>query len=464
MTQENEQLWQTVLGELELNLSKASFTTWFKNTFILDNEDGRIIIGVPNTFSQAWLKQKYHNDIFKTLQNLTGKRIKDVNYKVQNKKDFRPTEKIPVPVVEGVVREELISSQPTTPLLEQNSGAYQNINRNYAFVSFIVGKNNELAHAAAKAVAENPGFTYNPLFIYGGVGLGKTHLLQSIGNEILIKNSQKKILYVTCEQFTNDFINGISSGNSGKFQSYYRGPDVLLIDDIQFLTGKEGTQEAFFHTFNDLHQRNKQIVITSDRPPKAIATLEDRLLSRFEWGMIADISQPDMETRMAILEKKCLEKNFNLNRDIVQYITQNIQNNVRELEGALNKIIAYHQLNKIEPTLENIKKILFSLSNAGGQKNSVTPRHLIETVGKFYEIGLEDITGKCRQKRLAFPRQIIMYLMREELRESYPSIGQELGGRDHTTAMHAHSKILNLLETDEKLRQEINLLKQLLYQ
>jgi chromosomal replication initiator protein len=463
MQKDNEQLWQAVLGELELNLSKASFTTWFKNTFIIDNQEGRITIGVPNTFSQAWLKQKYHTEIIKTLQNLTGERIREINYKVKNKQDFKK-EPIPEQKITEPVQSPPVSTTPVQPTKESLSNGYQNLNSEYNFKTFIVGKNNELAHAAAKAVAENPGFTYNPLFIYGGVGLGKTHLLQSIGTHALNKNDKKTILYVTCEQFTNDYINSISSGKVEKFQKHYRGPDILLIDDIQFLTGKEGTQEAFFHTFNDLHQRNKQIVITSDRPPKAIATLEDRLLSRFEWGMIADISQPDLETRVAILEKKCQEKKFELDKEIIDYITQNIQNNIRELEGALNKIIAYHQLNKIPPTIENVKKILFSLSNAGGQKTSVTPGHLIKVVGKFYEISIEDIIGKCRQKRLAFPRQIIMFLMREELRSSYPSIGQELGGRDHTTAMHAYTKISEMMENDEKLRQEINLIKQLLYQ
>lgn len=463
MTKDNEQLWQAVLGELELNLSKASFTTWFKNTFIYENEDARIIIGVPNTFSQAWLKQKYHNDIFKTIQNITGIRIKEISYKVQNKKDFKPLPKVEIAPVSQVDQpKQSVQSIPVST--DSLSQGFPNLNENYIFSQFVVGKNSELAHAASSAVAENPGFTYNPLFIYGGVGLGKTHLLQSIGNNVIKDNPDKKILYVTCEQFTNDFIHSIQAGKAEKFQNHYRSTDVLLIDDIQFLTGKEGTQEAFFHTFNDLHQRNKQIVITSDRPPKAISTLEDRLLSRFEWGMIADISQPDLETRVAILESKCKEKKFDLDREIINFITQNIQNNVRELEGALNKIIAYHQLNKIPPSIENIKKILFSLSSAGGQKSSITPKHLIEIVSKFYDITIEEIIGKCRQKRLAFPRQIIMFLMREELRSSYPAIGQELGGRDHTTAMHAHSKINGMLDADEKLRQEINLIKQLLYQ
>ncbi|MEK7512524.1 MAG: chromosomal replication initiator protein DnaA, partial [Patescibacteria group bacterium] len=329
--------------------------------------------------------------------------------------------------------------------------------------TFIVGKANELARAASMAVAANPGLTYNPLFIYGGVGLGKTHLMQAVGNTIRVKFPEKKIIYVTCEQFTNDFINAIYDGRAERFNNTYRTADVLLIDDIQFLTGKEGTQEAFFHTFNDLHQRDKQIILTSDRPPKAIATLEDRLLSRFEWGMIADISQPDLETRIAILEAKCLEKEFELDRDIIQYITLNIQNNIRELEGALNKIIAYHQLNRIEPTLENIKKILFSISSSSKKTGAVSARQLIETASVFYELSLDDLLGKSREKRLAFPRQIIMYLLREELACSYPMIGNELGGRDHTTAMHAYDKISRIIENDEKTRQEINLLKQRMY-
>ncbi len=457
MEDQNLQLWQAVLGELELTLSKASFTTWLKNTFIIENEDGRIVIGVPNTFSQAWLKQKYHQKIYNLIQSKTKDRIKEIHYKVQSVKNYQEEIKTLKKQIVETAQNQVIPTNPSSPT------KVLGLNPKYIFNNFIVGKGNELAHAASIAVSERPGLTYNPLFIYGGVGLGKTHLLHAVGNTISAKDPSKKILYVTCEQFTNDFISAISSGRAEKFNIAYRTVDVLLIDDIQFLTGKEGTQEAFFHTFNDLHQRDKQIVLTSDRPPKAIATLEDRLLSRFEWGMIADISQPDLETRIAILEAKCQEKEFELERDIIQYITLNIQNNIRELEGALNKIIAYHQLNKITPTLENVKKILFSISTSSKKTGAVSARQLIELVCDFYDLTIDDMLGKSREKRLAFPRQIIMFLLREELQCSYPMIGNELGGRDHTTAMHAHEKISRVMESDEKTRQEINLIKQRVY-
>jgi chromosomal replication initiator protein len=459
MEEVNQQLWQAVLGELELSLSKASFTTWLKNTFIIDNEDGRVVVGVPNTFSQAWLKQKYHQEIYKIIQSKSKERIKEITYKVQTVKNFHQEQEdlkktiiAEAKSLQKELREAPASATPTVGL-----------NTTYVFDAFIVGKGNELVHAAAKAVAEKPGVTYNPLFIYGGVGLGKTHIMHAIGNAIKINNPAKRVLSVTCEQFTNDFINAVSNGRTEKFNNIYRTPDVLLIDDIQFLAGKEGTQEVFFHTFNALHQNNKQIVITSDRPPKAIATLEDRLLSRFEWGMIADVSQPDLETRIAILESKCRDKKFELDREIIQYITLNIQNNIRELEGALNKIIAHHQLNNATPTLENVKKILFSISSASKQTGAVSIRQLIELVSDFYDLTIDEIMSKSREKRLAFPRQIIMYLLREELRCSYPTIGAELGGRDHTTAMHAYDKISRVIEEDEKTRQEINLIKQKVY-
>lgn len=472
MEDKNQQLWQAVLGELELMLSKASFTTWLKNTFIVKNEEGRIIIGVPNTFSQAWLKQKYHQHIYKILQDKSENRIRQIEYKVQSLKSHQER----LEQIKRVAQEKpkvVATPQPMQPQYQTATLNSTNstkprvtaggLNARYSFDQFIVGKGNELAFAAAQAVVKTPGLTYNPLFIYGGVGLGKTHLMQSVGNAIIAKDSSKKVLYVTCEQFTNDFISAIQSGRAEKFTNNYRTVDVLLIDDIQFLTGKEGTQDAFFHTFNALHQQNKQVIITSDRPPKAISTLEDRLLSRFEWGMIADISQPDLETRIAILEKKCSEKGFSLDREIIQYVTMNIQNNIRELEGALNKIIAYYQLNNVDPTLENVKNILFSISNSGRQSDSISIKKLIETITDFYEINREDVLGKSREKRLAFPRQIIMYLMREEMRFSYPTIGSEIGGRDHTTAMHAYSKIARTIEEDEKVRQEINLIKQRLY-
>ncbi len=326
----------------------------------------------------------------------------------------------------------------------------------------MVGKGNELANAAAQAVAAKPGEVYNPLFIYGGAGLGKTHILQAIGHDILSKSPQTKVLYVTCERFTNEFIHAVRTGKAKDFKDTYRNVDLLIIDDIQFITGKEGTQEEFFHTFNTLHQYNKQIIISSDRPPKAIPALEHRLLTRFEWGMMADISSPDFETRVAILDNKCRDKNYDLEQEFMEHIANVIQSNVRELEGALNKIIAYHQFKSMVPTMESIEAILESFSPVHKRK-SISPRQLIDVVAEYFDIKQIDLLGKSREKKLAFPRQIIMYLLREEMKTSYPAIGEELGGRDHTTAMHAYEKISNLLKEDEQLKQDLELIREKLY-
>lgn len=334
------------------------------------------------------------------------------------------------------------------------------LNAKYTFENFIVGKENELAQAACLAVAAKLGQVYNPLFLYGGAGLGKTHLIQAIGHQIIKESGhKKKVLYATCESFTNEFITSVRTGKANEFKNTYRLVDLLMVDDVQFLAGKEGTQEEFFHTFNALHQNNKQIVICSDRPPKAIAGLENRLLSRFEWGMIADINPPGLETRMAILESNCKKKNFHLKQEVVEYIATNIQNNIRELEGALNRIIAYHQLNNIEPDLESAKRLLSSLATSPRQ-SSITIKQLINLVANFFEINIEDLTGQSRKKELVVPRQIVMYLMREEMKSSFPNIGQELGGRDHTTAIHACLKIANEIKTNEKIRKDVELIRQ----
>ncbi len=449
-----EQLWQTTLGELELMISKANFTTWFKNTYVASWEKSKIIIGVPNTFTKAWLEKKYHGYIYKALQNSSKGEIKEIIYKVEIKK---PQNNI---LVNN-------SSVVTNSVSVSESGVQLNnfgLNNYYTFNKFIVGKGNELAHAAAQAVARQPGSLYNPFFIYGGVGLGKTHLLQAIGHQITENYKDKKILYITCERFTNDFVQSIRNGTSLEFQGKYRGVDVLLIDDIQFMAGKEQTQEQFFHTFNALHQNGKQIIISSDRPPKAIPSLENRLLSRFEWGMIADIGQPDFETRIAILEAKLAEKGLDieLGRDIINYIATNVQNNIRELEGSLNRILAIYELNKKIPTIDEVKIIINSL-NTRAKKTAITCKYLIKTVADFYELNIDDLIGESRKKELVFPRQISMFLIREEIKSSFPNIGQEMGGRDHTTAMHAYSKISKELESNQKLQQDINLIKEKLY-
>src|SRR3990167_2720975 len=465
------ELWQAVLGELELSLSKANFTTWFKSTFISEISEHSLIVGVPNMFTQNWLEKKHAREIVKSVLEHTGGNIKHITFRVETRQ--APAQMVPVagkPEPQPVFHQQeqpvqtpkdFFVEQHTSDVQENRTGEFS-LNGKYCFETFIVGKQNELAHAAAQAVCAQPGGIYNPLFIYGGVGLGKTHLLQAIGNELIRKNAHTKILYVTCERFTNDFIGALRSNRIVEFKNRYRTVDVLLVDDIQFITGKEGTQEEFFHTFNQLYQNNKQIVISSDRPPKAIPALEERLISRFECGMLADVGSPDFETRCAILGTKCQEKQYSLDREILHHVATVVQTNVRELEGALNKIIAFHQFKNSRPTLETVKPILSSFQPTTTRKN-VTPKQLIITVANYFDVHLDDLLGKSRQKRLAFPRQIVMYLMREEMKSSYPSIGTELGGRDHTTAMHAYDKITHCLLEDEKLQHDLELIKQKLY-
>lgn len=457
------ELWQAVLGELELSLSKANFTTWFKQTFISEVREHAVVVGVPNLFTKAWLEKKYAKEIMRSLQDLTNGSIKQLAYRVENRPQSPQIVQLFEPQQIEAAQSTQTSYQPRTDHEPQEirTGEFS-LNNKYCFATFIVGKQNELAHAASQAVCAQPGGVYNPLFIYGGVGLGKTHLLQAVGNELIRKNPNTRILYVTSERFTNDFIGALKSGRMVEFKNRYRTVDVLLVDDIQFMTGKEGTQEEFFHTFNQLYQNNKQIVISSDRPPKAIPQLESRLISRFEQGMMADVGSPDFETRVAILEIKCREKAYQLEREILHHIATSVQTNVRELEGALNKIIAFHQFKNTRATLESVKPILTSFAPSNTKK-SVTPKQLIHIVSGYFDVQIDDLLGKSRQKRLAFPRQIIMYLMREEMKVSYPSIGTELGGRDHTTAMHAYEKICGCLQVDEKLQHDLELIKQKLY-
>lgn len=477
---DTNELWLAVLGELELTLSKANFTTWFKNTFIAGMRDGDIMIGVPNLFTKAWLEKKYHREILQSLQNLTNQKVRAVTYHVETRipgssgasivaqarvetSDLPHSAPEPVPTLHSAISTPVSELPPSNSLAmpAQRLGEFT-LNSKYSFGNYIVGKQNELAQAAAQAVAAQPGGVYNPLFLYGGVGLGKTHLMQAVGNEILRRSPTIRVLYVTSERFTTDFVNSIRNRQGQDFKAYYRGVDLLLVDDIQFLTGKEGTQEEFFHTFNQLHQNNKQLVISSDRPPKAIAGLEPRLVSRLECGMMADIGSPDFETRVAILELKSREKSFQMAREILHHIATVVQSNVRELEGALNKVVAFHHFKNITPTLETVRPILSSFQPSMSKK-TVTARILIQTVAEHYDIQIDDLTGKSREKRFAFPRQIIMYLMREEMKSSYPTIGAELGGRDHTTAMHAYGKITNCVTSDEKLQHDLELIRQRLY-
>ena len=448
----NDQVWQSVLGEIELNLSRANFTTWFKNTFISEFDDEKVVVCVPNTFTKVWLEKKYHEQILKALEGIVGKKVSKIFYKIETRKNN--------PVGDLLKKIKIKKDDDTFKEDEKFKINRFGLNGKYIFENYIVGKGNELAHAACQAVAANPGNAYNPLFIYGGVGLGKTHLLQAVGHEIM-KNSDK-VLYTTSEKFTNNYINSVKSGQAKDFKEKYRNVDLLLIDDIQFMAGKDGTQEEFFHTFNELHQNNKQIIITSDRQPKSIPALEKRLISRFEWGMIVDVSQPDIETRVAILESKCKEKNYTLEKEIMYFIANNVQNNIRELEGALNKIIAFHEFNNSKPSVESTKKILSSLISTIKSK-SITTKNIIDSVSSFFDVNIKDIVGKSRKKELVYPRQLTMYLMRKEVNSSYPTIGNELGGRDHTTAIHAFNKIAREINDNEKLKQDLDSIKQLIY-
>lgn len=456
---DNQQIWQAALGELEILLSKANFTTWFKQTTIVDQNEGEVTIGVPNSFAREWLQNKYQKQIAQVLQNITNTRIRKISYELNAQAN---TEKRNAVLLKQQEEVKTVSTAPLIPSQKNEFG----LNPKYTFAGFIVGTSNELARAAAAAVSQNPGSTYNPLFIYGGVGLGKTHLVQAVGNQIIAKNPNAKIVYATCEKFTNDFIAFIRNekGKVGPptFKNKYRSADVLIIDDVQFLSGKESTQDQFFHTFNALYQENKQIILTADRPPKALASLTDRLISRFEGGMVADISLPDQETRRAILQSKCLEKGMNLPEDVLVYLAENIQNNIRELEGALSRLLAHCEINKLEPSPEIAKAVLSNVLSRPKTK-AITPRKIVAIVSSFYDLDPKLLMAKNRKKEVAWPRQIAMFLMREEAKTSYPTIGQELGGRDHTTAMHAYEKVSKAIERDNNFRQEIDLLRQKIY-
>jgi chromosomal replication initiator protein len=440
----NQQLWQAILGNLELTLTKANFTTWFKSTSIVEKSDTGIVVGVPNAFTREWLQNKYHQEILKALKQISPE-TKEVKYQI-----------VSPSFINAPIATKEMARSTTRP--SEN----QTLNPKYVLSTFIVGSHNQLAHAAALAVSKKSGSVYNPLFIYGGVGLGKTHLMQAVGAEVLKKEPGAKVLYVTSEKFTNDFVQALQQGRMEQFKSLYRSVDVLLVDDIQFLAGREGTQEEFFHTFNALHQNNKQVVMTSDRLPKEIPAIEERLVSRFEWGMVADVQAPDLETRLAILRTKAKEKNYNIEPEILTYIAETIQSNIRELEGALNRLMVYCQLNNTRPTLDQVKGVLVNVITPP-KKRGVSAKKIIEVVADFYNVSTEDLLKQSRKKEYVNPRQIAMYIIRRELETSLPSIGEFFGGRDHTTVIHAVDKIERVMKERNNLKQEIDLIKDRLY-
>ncbi|MFA5961400.1 MAG: chromosomal replication initiator protein DnaA [Parcubacteria group bacterium] len=454
----NDELWQAALNEIELSISKANFITWLKDTKIISNEDGKVVISVPNGFAKEWLENKYNTYIIRALRNIQPD-IKSATCLIATLKEDPPPNR-KEPMMDAIIapqrHEQGIEKKPFIVNIENN------LNPKYTFENFIIGGNNELAHAACTAVSQNLGRIYNPLFIYGGVGLGKTHLIQSIGNKILEKNPAFRVKYITSERFTSNLIDALQNQKINDFKEYYQKMDILIIDDIQFISGKEKTQEEFFHIFNYLYQLNKQIVLSSDRPPKSIQILEERLRSRFEGGMIADVSSPDLETRLAILRKKVLDERLQISEEALLFIATNIKNNIRELEGALNRLIVSSQLTKTEITITFAKNQLSELISSGIKKG-ITHKHIIKAVSNFYDIDQSDLILKNRKKEIVRPRQVAMYLLRSELEFSYPGIGEKLGGRDHTTAIHAFEKISKNILTDAKLNEEISQIKDQIY-
>ncbi len=448
----NQQLWQAILGNLEVSLSKANFNTWFKNTGIIEKGEDYIIVGVPSNFIKDWISSKFHASLLKVLKSVAPE-VKEIKYHVGHYKTETPTQ---TPLISSTPPQQAtVSYRQTQP---QSVGG---LNQQYTFETFIIGQNNELAHAASAAVAKNPGTQYNPLFIYGGVGLGKTHLMHAVGHKLLIDNPRAKILYVTSEKFTNDYIASISQKRVDEFKKMYRTVDMLLIDDIQFIAGKEQTQEEFFHTFNELRDKGKQIILTADRLPKDIPAIEQRLVSRFEWGMVADIQAPNLETRMAILQTKMSKKGVHLDDNIIDFIAENVVSNIRELEGALNRLIVYQQMENKSLTLEQAQQILASMVNS--KKKAVTLSKIAESVASFYSITLEDLIKQSRRKEYVKPRQTAMYLARKELGSSFPSIGDFFGGRDHTTVMHGVEKIEKAVTANDGIKQELDLIMEKLY-
>lgn len=434
-------IWSRVLERLEPTISRPNFATWLKSTELLEDRGGIITIAVPNPYAKNWIERNAIKDIRKILEEYYDS-IAEIRIVIQEKKSTKPLEELPLLHKSEEERLEIPIKRPST------------FNSKYTFDTFIIGNNNRLAFAASQVVAEKPGEAYNPLFIYGGVGLGKTHLMQAIGNEILNRFPQKKIIYTSCEIFTSEFIQALQSKTINEFKQKYRTVDVLLVDDIQFLSNKEGTQEEFFHTFNMLHQSNRQIVVTSDRVPKEIPDLEERLSSRFGWGLIADIQIPNYETRVAILQAKAEEKNYQIASEVLEYIANTITSNVRELEGALIKLSTTAILENTPVTKDFAAKVLKDLLNPSTH-GSVSSKKVIQVVAKHFDIESSDILGKKRIKELVYPRQIVMYLLREQLNQSYPQIGETLGGKDHTTVMHGVNKITAARKKDADIEQDI---------
>ncbi len=448
-----DSLWRAVLGEIELSVSRGNYVTWFKNTHLLKNKDNVLVIGVPNVFVKQQLERKYNQLVTDTVKK-NGLEPERIEYKIHAG--------ISLPKKEEsiLVDPSAIPTKSTRPTSSLSHSYRQGLNERYTFETFIVGSGNELAYAACQAIAGSPGTKYNPLFIYGGVGIGKTHLIQAVGNAILAKNKDAHIVYVSTEQFVQEFIDAVRYKKNTDFASYYRNADVLIIDDVQFIAGKDKTQEEFFHTFNALHQANKQIIISSDKPPKDIPTLGDRLKSRFGWGMSIDMQNPDFETRCAIIQTKANTHQVTLPADVVEFLSNLIQSNIRELEGALNQLLAFCEMRGLSPDLAIATSLL---SGSKSRPKHLSAKQVVERTAKHFQITMDEILGPKRDKDIVVPRQVAMYMLRSELHMSFPRIARELGRKDHTTAIHSVEKIEKEVSFDADIKSAINEIKERLY-
>ncbi|MGE5221894.1 MAG: chromosomal replication initiator protein DnaA [Omnitrophica WOR_2 bacterium] len=444
-----EHAWKAAMGQLQMEMSKAAFDTWVRDAEMVTYEDGVFIIGVQNAYARDWLESRLASTINHLLTGIMNRSIQVRFIVWQGPSENEP--ELPADL-QDLPTEDFLEVDETNPDPEPT------LNSRYTFDNFVVGSSNRLAHAASMAVAEKPDLAYNPLFIYGGVGLGKTHLLHAIGN--MCQKRGQRILYVSSEEFTNDLINAIRTRTTQAFREKYRRIDVLLIDDIQFIAGKESTQEEFFHTFNTLHGQNKQLVITSDRPPKALVTLEERLRSRFEWGLTADIQPPDFETRVAILRSKAERVGRRIPDGIPEIIARRVQSNIRELEGALTRIMAFADLSGVELSSQLVDS---SLVDFLPRKREVKPNDIVRAVADNFGVTMEQLLSKDRSHDIALPRQIAMYLLREESKISLPQIGETLGGRDHTTIMYGCDKVADMLEQDDRLRRQVIEIKEQIF-
>ncbi len=456
-------LWQTVLGEIELTVSRGIFVTWFKHTRVLRRNEQQIVIGVTNIFAKQQFESKYKPLIVSLLEK-NGVTSIAVEFKIhsgeissKNRKDDSEVVFLSQPINQSVTNR---PQQSPAGAPSVTHSYRQGLNERYTFDTFVVGSGNELGYAACQAIAQNPGTKYNPLFMYGGVGLGKTHLIQAVGNAISANNPDARVVYISSEQFVQEFLDAIRYKKITDFTGYYRNADVLIVDDMQFIAGKEKTQEEFFHTFNVLHQSNKQIIISSDKPPKSIPTLEERLRSRFEWGMTVDIGAPDFETRCAIIQNKAVQQDIELDKDIVEFLANQVQTNIRELEGALNQLLAFCEMRALAPDI-NVAKSMFG--NHRSRPKHMSSKQIIEKTAKHYQISVEDILSPKRDKDIVVPRQVAMYLLRSELHLSFPKIANELGRKDHTTAMHSIDKIQKEMPINPNLKDNITEIKDKLY-